>query len=262
MGCGSAAIVFVIIAFVFILILASSIGNIFNGGGSVSGGEVTVSTTQREKLAAGSVHETRYFWDEFGLIRNETKMEAGMINFYHETGVQPCVYLTNIISSDPTDSELEAYSLSLYDTLFTDEAHLLLVYFFENEEPVYYWLITGDQARAVIDSEAEDILEDYIFRYYDTGLSAEEYFSKVFNDAADRIMNVTTSPWIPVLIIAGVIMLVVIAFVWWRHAKKQKNLEAKRTEEILNTPLEKFGDRETEELGKKYDGDPNNDPKP
>jgi hypothetical protein len=75
-------------------------------------------------------------------------------------------------------------------------------------------------------------------------------------------MNVTASPWVYVLIVAGVILVVVIGFVWWRHAKKQKNLEAKQTEDMLNTPLEKFGDTEAEERGKKYDDDPNNDPKP
>ncbi len=66
-------------------------------------------------------------------------------------------------------------------------------------------------------------------------------------------MTVTTSPWIPVLIVLGVVALVVILFLWWRHAKKQKNMEAKQTEDMLNTPLGKFGDQEAENLGKKYD---------
>jgi hypothetical protein len=35
----------------------------------------------------------------------------------------------------------------------------------------------------------------------------------------------------------------------------QKNLEAKQTEEMLKTPLEKFGDTEAEGLAKKYEED-------
>ncbi|MEL7603620.1 MAG: hypothetical protein AAGU77_10740 [Bacillota bacterium] len=261
MGCGTAAIIFVVIAFVVVFILASSMGGIFGGGANVSSGGVTASTVEREKLAAGSVKETDYFEDNVGIIRNETTMLAGMKNFYSETGIQPFVYLTESINADPSDSELEAYTDELYSSLFEDEGHLLLVFFFDQGDPVSFWYRTGDKASTVMDSEAEDIFEDYIYRYYDTGLTAEQYFSKVFNDTADRMMSVTVSPWVYVLIVAGVVLLVVIAFVWWRHAKKQKNLEAQQTEEMLNTPLEQFGDKEAEELGKKYDDDPDNDPK-
>ena len=63
----------------------------------------------------------------------------------------------------------------------------------------------------------------------------------------------TTSPWIPVLIVMGVGAALVLGFVWWSRAKKQKEIEAKRTEELLNTPLEKFGDTEAEELARKYE---------
>jgi len=61
------------------------------------------------------------------------------------------------------------------------------------------------------------------------------------------------------VIVLGAIAVVVILSIWWNRAKKQKNLEAKQTEEILNTPLEKFGDREIEELADKYnDNDDDN----
>jgi hypothetical protein len=48
-----------------------------------------------------------------------------------------------------------------------------------------------------------------------------------------------------------------VLFIWWRLVKKQKNLEAKRMEEILNTPLDQFGNKEADDLAKKYeDQDP------
>jgi len=84
-------------------------------------------------------------------------------------------------------------------------------------------------------------------------LSEETFFSKAFNDAGNRIMEVTRSPWIIVFVILGIVALMVIMFAWWRRAINQKNLEAKQTEEMLKTPLEKFGNTEAEELTKKYE---------
>ena len=260
MGCGAAAIVFFIIAFVVVFAIASSFGGIFSGGYSGSG-DVTVSTEKREPLPAGSVNKTDFYDDMLSLITNKTEMESGLEYFLNKTGVQPYVYLTDNINGDhyPSDEELAAFSGELYQSLFTDEAHVLVIFiWYDNEYNGY--IEGGNQAKTVMDDEATDILLDNFARYIDyTDITYEEFFSMSFRDTADRMMTVTTSPWIPVLIVLGVVLVLVILFVWWRHAKKQKNLEAKQTEELLNTPLDQFGDKETEELGKKYDDDPNND---
>jgi len=264
MGCGVTAIIFLVIIFIIIFIMASSIGGIFGGGSSTNSSGVTASTWQREALPAGSVNETGYYTDELNWIGNNTKLERGMKDFYHKTGVQPYLYITDTINGShyPTLDDLEAFAVEQYNQLFTDQAHLLLVFFEYDSNPYMVYCLTGSQAKQVIDDEAYNILLDYIDRYYYyNGLTDEEFFSNAFRDASERIMTVTTSPWIYVLVIAGVVLLVVIGFVWWRHAKKQKNLEAQQTEDMLNTPLDKFGDKEAEELGKKYDDDPNNDPK-
>ncbi len=50
-------------------------------------------------------------------------------------------------------------------------------------------------------------------------------FSKSFDEAGERIMSVTRSPWIAVWIVLGVLAIVVVAFLWWRSRKKQRNLE-------------------------------------
>jgi hypothetical protein len=201
------------------------------------------------------VNETGYYTDDAGWIGNETQLLSGMKHFYEKTGVQPYLYITDNIngSNSPTSEDLKAFANSKYDELFTDEAHLLLVFFEYGSNSQYMdWYVTGTQAKQVIDTEAGDILLDYLDRYYYQNMSDEEFFSKSFSDAADRIMEVTTSPWIPVLIVLGVGSAMVIGFIWWSRAKKQKEIEAKRTEELLNTPLEKFGDTEAEELAKKY----------
>lgn len=259
MGCGTGVVVMLIIAIVVVFILASSFGGLLGGSSSSGGGDVIASTVEREALPAGSINETDFYEDHVGAIENQTVFLSGLKHFRDKTGIQPYVYLTN--TTGDYDS-LESFTEAQYDQISSDEAHFLVVFLFSGEEITQYYYQPGDMAKSIMDQEACDIFEGYMSRYYsDYSLSYDEFFSKSFSDTADRIMNVTTSPWIYVLIVLGVLLILVLLFVWWRKAKKQKNLEAKQTEEILDTPLEKFGDTEAEELGKKYDDDPDNDPK-
>ena len=240
------------IAVIFIVIFS-----LWGSMNSSGGGDITFSSVKRDPLPKGSVNETEYYTDRLGWINNETKLISGLKHFYEKTGVQPYLYLTDTINGShfPTEQDLEAFATDLYDELFTDEAHLLIV-FFEYEGQYKGWYIVGTQAKSVIDAEAGNILADYIDRYYyDSSLSNEEFFSKAFTDAADRIMTVTRSPWITVFIVLGVVVLVIVLFIWWKKHKEQKNLEAKRREEMLNTPLERFGTTEAEDLMKKYQDD-------
>jgi uncharacterized membrane protein len=256
-GCGCFTVIVVLILvgiLLAVLFTARSCSVSTNSGGSV---EITNSTITRKALPRGSVNETAYYTDELGWIDNQTELLPGLKHFYQKTGVQPYLFITDTIngSHSPTASDLDEAAKSLYDQLFTDEAHMLLV-FFEYANSYMDRYVCGTQAKTVIDSEAANILLDYVDRYYyDSNLSEGVFFSKAFSDAADRIMEVTRSPWIIVFVILGVVVLMVLAFAWWRRAVNQRNLEAKQTEEILKTPLEKFGDTEAEELAKKYEED-------
>jgi len=255
-GCGCLTLIIILIVIGSVIAGVSGLfqsGSVSNSSGGST--QITKSTVKREALPKGSVNETGYYTDDLGWIGNQTELLAGMKNFYQKTGVQPYLVLTDTVngSHSPSDSELDEYARSLYDKLFTDEAHLLLVFFeYDNNYKDRY--VCGTQAKTVIDTEAGDILLDYIDRYYyESNLSEETFFSKAFNDAGNRIMEVTRSPWIIVFVILGVVALMVIAFAWWRRAINQKNLEAKQTEEMLKTPLEKFGNTEAEELTEKYE---------
>lgn len=252
-GCLTA--VLTVIVAIMILSTVAVLALSLSGGGSDSG--VTASTVQREALPAGAVNETAYYTDELGWIGNRTKLEAGMKNFYKETGVQPYLYITDSVNGNhsPSQAELESFATEQYDALFTDEAHLLLVFFEYTPSEYHTWCITGTQAKTVVDTEAVNILLDYVDRYYYSDLSDEEMFSKSFDEAGERIMRVTRSPWIAVWIVLGVLAIVVVAFLWWRSRKKQRNLEDEQTRKILETPLETFGSSEAEELAKKYERD-------
>lgn len=229
----------------------------FNSIGS--SGEVAPSTVEREPLPEGSVNETEYYTDTAGWISNESQMTDGLEYFYEETGVQPHVFITETLPSgySMTLDDLDALTNELYEELFTDEAHLLL--FFHEAIPDEYttYYLAGTQAQQVIDNEAGNILLDYLDRhYYDSSLTDEEYFSKSFRDAADRIMEVTTSPWIPVFIVVGIVVALGLLFMWWRQKQARDEAEAKRTEEILSRPIDRFGSSsDISDLEKKYSDD-------
>jgi uncharacterized membrane protein len=255
-GCGClVAIIVLIIVIILFSALTSNFGSLFSR--PETDFEITKSTIQREALPKGSVNETDYYYDELDWIGNETKLLSGLRYFYQKTGVQPFLYITDNVngSNYPSMSQLDDFANGLYDELFTDEAHLLFV-FFEYNEGYMTRYVAGTQAKTVIDTEAGDILLDFVDRnYYDDSLDDETFFSKSFSEAADRIMDVTRSPWINVMMVFGAAVIAVVLFIWWRSHKKQKDLEEKRTQEILNTPLDKFDDLEAEQLTKKYEDD-------
>ncbi len=261
-GCSAGAIFGVLIVFAVIafILIVTGFFSVFDSGGASGGGDIMASTVVRKPLPAGTADETSYYTDNIGWIYNKTQMESGLKHFYRQTGVQPHIYLVAELegsAATPADSDLAVYANSLYDELFTDEAHVLLV-FFDNGTDYRYRYVTGLKAKSVVDTEAGDILGQYIDRYYgDLSLSYEEIFSKTFRDTANRIMTVTTSPWIPVLIVLIVLVVLIVLFTWWRHMKKQKAIKAQRDKEILETPLEKFSDIEAEQVANKYDDDPN-----
>lgn len=258
-GCGTFAIIAVIIV-IFILLIG--LGNCSTTGFSTSSSSsgITESTVAREKLPASLVTETGYYTDETGsFISSASQLTSGLKQFYDRTGVQPYVYITDNVNGDyaPDDETLASFANSLYDGLFMDEGHLLFVYVdLTGGDGFSGYIVIGVSAKTVIDDEAYSILVDYINSYYyDSSLSNEQFISNAFRDAGERIMHVETSVWPYVLIVLGVIVIIVILLVWWKKRKEQKNREAKQTEEILNTPLEKFGDTDAEELAKKYKDD-------
>jgi len=240
-----------LVIFILVGTVITAISQAIQGEGS----NITASTAAREALPAGAANETDYYTDEVDWIGNKTKLTAGMKNFYRKTGVQPYLYLTDEIngSHNPTDAEAEAFANSVYDTLFTDEAHFLLI-FFEYGDQYHMWYVTGSQAKTVMDDEAADILMDYVeLYYYDQSLTDEEVFSKAFDRTGERIMEVTRSPWHRVMIVLLGVIALGIGFAWWMKRKKQKNLEHEQMQEILNTPLDSFGDDEAAERAKKYE---------
>lgn len=66
-------------------------------------------------------------------------------------------------------------------------------------------------------------------------------------------MTVTKSPLPVIAVCTAVIVVAVVVFVTLKKHREQREQEQKRTEEILKTPLEKFGDQDIEDLADKYE---------
>ena len=222
--------------------------------GAVSGGgDIQRSSYQREKLPASAVTETAYYTDEGGWFSNRSELESGMKAFYRETGVQPYLYLLPNGATTST-TELTAYAEELYPQLFTDEGHFLLVFCDDDRGSYNCGYVVGSQAKTVMDDEAVAILADYLDRYYnDYSISEEEIFSNAFEDTGERIMTVTKSPLPTVAVCIAVVVVAALVFVTLKKHREQREREQKRAEEILKTPLEKFGDKDVEDLAKKYE---------
>lgn len=249
-GCFSGIIMLIAVLFIFNIAWRFVPGT--NNTTAVQTVQINSSSRDREPIEEGLVNETPYFEDNLEWISDPTELEDGLKYFYDVTNIQPFVYITDNIEGNPnpTPDEIDAFASSLYDELFTDEAHILLVHF-ENvnmyDYEYSYHTVIGAQATTVMDTEAENILYDYLDYYYlqDVNKVTEEMlFSEAFRGTADRIMTKTRSPWIPVLVVVGGAVIIYLLFNWWRSAlnkpDEQKNAKADASNEKPKESLDEF----------------------
>lgn len=248
-----------IVAAIVIFALISALMTTFMPSCSSDYTQQGASSVVREALPDDSVHETAYYTDEDGdWIHDPAALEQGMRTFYTKTGVQPYVYILPNGTSTSVD-ELTERAEQLYGELFQDEGHFLLVFCDDGSGSFTCGYTVGTAASAVMDSEALDILADELSYSYNNAATDEEVFSDAFERTADRIMSAAEGEaagrtWlvvggvaVAVLVVGGVVRAVV------TRRKAAKAEEKERMEEILNTPLEQFGDKEVEDLADKYE---------
>ncbi len=255
-GHGNGLIIAIVVLLVVMLVVGVPSCSSCSGGvaSCSSSAGVAASTVEREPLPASAAQPTAYYTDADGdWIHDSSELESGLREFHDLTGVWPYVYILPNGQVTSVD-ELTSMARDLYGQLFDDTAHFLLV-FCDNGSGGYacgYW--AGDQVGTVMDDEAIEILSQYLNKYYsDYSISEEEIFSKTFADTAERIMSVTPSPvpWV----VGGIVVVAVVGagVVIVRKVMANKEAERKHREKVLNTPLEKFGDTEVEELASKYE---------
>lgn len=223
---------------------------------SVTTDQITKSTTMREKLHLNLSDASGYVTDECGWIRNKTTLINGLQDFYNSTGILPYVYIIDNVDGDydPSTEKLEQFAAEQYTALFSDEGHILLL-FWDYGGAYEYVLWLGDDAAELMDQEACDILFDYIDHYYYAADTEEAFFAEAFSEAGERIMTITRSSSDRIFTIVLVIVICVLIAKIVRAAKDKKAERERKAEEILNTPLEKYGSKEDilDDLESKYE---------
>ncbi|MBR4622726.1 MAG: hypothetical protein IKO44_04220 [Ruminococcus sp.] len=232
-GVASTAIRLIVIAFILIFIFVPT------GKSTGKGGSITKSTVNRDKLESKTLKETSYYIDDLGWITNSSTLEKGMKHFYEKTGVFPLLYITD--DDGAGYGSLEEYANAKYDQYIKDDAHVLVLFCEKNETPQVA-ICVGQEASAVIDEEARQIMLDYLESYYYSDYDENTYFSKSFSESADRIMRVTPSyGWIAFIFILIIVVLIIV-FMWWKKKKNQRLAEMKQAQDILNSDLHEFGE--------------------
>ena len=252
--------VFVII-FISVIILT-----LFYSMRGSSASSVPSNTKDRTALS-GVVSKTEWYKDELNWIRSKSVLIEGLEDFYDETGVQPYILLLDYDSSlwinDDTISvnKADQYLQDYYDSHFKDEGHFIFAYFScrqdsRSEMDGEFRYLSGYSADTIMDNEAIRILWGYFEKnYYNTSLSIEEMISDTFSSTGKSIMSRPTNGWDFAKVAFGVggivIVFIIIYSIIKTKAKREKEKE-EFTKEILDKPLETFGD-DTSELEKKYE---------
>lgn len=265
-GCGClGTLVGLVLALMLVSLLYGAVGSCsylgssgYGSGYSYSQGSASSSSTVRTKLE-GAVTKTGWYTDEDGdWIHSASRLEAGLAHFYDKTGVQPYVYILENGSVTSTD-ELNQKSQELYDELFSDEGHFLLVFCDDGEGGFNCGYTIGTQARTVMDDEAVGILQEALSNAYNNADTDEEVFSDAFAETADAIMGAAetqekseTAERVG-LAVVGVLVVGGIAYAIVRKRKKDEAERRARVDEVLNTPLEQFGGDDVEDLASKYE---------
>lgn len=219
----------------------------------------TSSSTVRTKLDSDDVTKTTYYTDEDGgWISSSSRLESGLEYFYNKTGVQPYVYILANGTTTST-SELGSKAEDLYDELFSDEGHFLVVFCDDGEGSFNWGYCAGSKASTVMDQEACEILNTQLGIVYNEAETDEEVFSDAFRATADSIMagadeQAQSESNGKIAIGVGVVVVIAgVAYVIVRKKKAADEERKERAEEILNTPLESFGDKDVEDLASKYE---------
>lgn len=218
----------------------------------------TSSTVEREPLPLGVVEETGYFVDSSGdWIDDPAKLDAAMRQFCMDTGVVP--FLTILPNgSFNSRAELTQLSQSYYTEHYDDGNHFVLTFCDDGHGRYNAGYYLGAQAKAVMDSEALNIFGEYLSINYDNlNLSETEIFANTYLETAERIMTTDADRDMPVRIttavVACIIIVVIVIALVLRNRRKAKEREQIRQQQILNTPLEKFGEDSVEKLAKEYE---------
>ena len=255
-GCFSIFLYVIIIFFVLAAlgsVMAGKSGQDYSGTAKLGKTKFTGEVYK----AAGYYIDNSEGSEKFIVANEESALLNGFKNFYDRTGVFPFLYICETVPGGSSESNIKAYGEELYTELFSDhgrtvEGNLLIL--FVADVPDYY-LIGGYDIGDVIDDKATAVICNKINRHWDNGENASQIFGYGLDDASKAIMAKSNAKTYTVtfIIVAGVVLAILILFKWWKARTAQKNKEQQDLENILNTPLETFGNQKVNDLAQKYE---------
>lgn len=194
-----------------------------------------------------------YLTDE-GFFRGHNHTENALKEFYQKTGIPLYVYA--IASYGADSSSCDSYAEKLYDTLFTDENHVLLVYY-DNAD--WWSWVTGEKAKVYMPDDKINELIDKIYVYwYNESYNNDEVFAKGILKYAEDITSVGDGMFLfsGILWMIAAVLFLSAVYTMYTKGKEQKRYQEEagtlRTELMLSKPLETFGNDEVEALKDKY----------
>lgn len=224
-----------IVAFLILAVALPMVIGMFAG----SGGNVSRSTLERTAIQPAGPFDRDCVDDRADWTRDRNVLLSGMEQFYKDTGIQPALCITeNFDGQDP-----EAYATARYDELVGHEKGLLLLFYEPAPSDWDAYYMAGESAQTVMDSEACDILMDYVEAYYTSDMTEDEYFAAVFRETGERIMTVTptVASRIPVIVAGIVAVAGLAAAVLIVKAKHKRDRErAEETERLLHTHIDRI----------------------
>lgn len=207
-----------------------------------------------EKINLSGTAYVGYATDEINGASGVRLTENACEEFYDTVGVPIYFYTEEAYEG----SDAEVYAEELYDTLFRDENHLLMVYC--DNLDIWSYCSGSNVPTAIVNAE---VLLDHMEKYwFDYSLSYDEVLAKSVS-AYQKSLTGTGSDgagfFSMLLFIAGGVLIVVGVYTFVskgkeaeRYEEEAKNIQAQI---ILSKPLETFGNQEINDLKNKYDSE-------
>ena len=204
-----------------------------------------------EKINLSGTKQVGYATDEMNGPYGTQLTEKACEEFYKTVGI-PIYFYTE---ENYTGTDEVAYAEELYDKLFTDENHLLLVYCDNLDVWSYY---SGDNVpTGIVNAEA---LLDHMENYWFDNISYDQVLAKSVTAYQKSLTGSSGNGAVAfsgILFIAGGVMVLVSVYTYVNKGKEAKRYEEEaktlRAEILLSKPLETFGNQEVENLKDKYD---------
>lgn len=213
-------------------------------------------STGFEKIVMSGTKNVGYATDEINGSSDVKKTVKACEEFYEKTGIPLYFYITDTEITSGNDGYTD-YIDALYEKLFSDENHVLLVYF-DTLDEWYFW--KGEAANSLVTDDMVNDLFDAIERYwFNYSLTMDEVLSNGVSDYQDSLTNESSGAgfFTVLLVLAGGILTVVAVYTYISKGNEAKRYEEEvktlRADLILSKPLETFGNQEVENLKDKYD---------